>query len=274
MIAAYALRPSSVRPDLRRELEVSLNSLLKNTRLLPVVIYDGSREQWMKAWESRGVRFVFDSFRYSDELHKAYEGRGEELQQRGEVLKGVYLRFEVPALLKRERLASDFALYVDTDVIFNRCPVELLSRYRPPIASACAETFFEGHPRSRPWPEGMNAGILYMNIDGFTAVTEEILESALRREFQVLDQRIIKDYFATRPGLEPMDNLLNWKHYWGANPEAYIFHFHGPVKIDQLRRLAVGSPVELPPIDGALIPAKEMAAHYVEINDRYLCPWH
>lgn len=147
---------------------------------------------------------------------------------------GAFLRIDIPLI----DTVSKFVLYTDCDVIFLREPKLVDIR---PTFFAVAPEFTLGDYRN------MNSGVMVINVPGMRSVHQD-LDNFIRgglAEFAAFDQGALRQFFEGR--YDPLPEQMNWKPYWGPNPEADIVHFHGP-KPPQAREMLRGVREKFPRI--------------------------
>lgn len=137
---------------------------------------------------------------------------------------GVYLRIEIPDLLRERGWDDETVLYTDCDVLFTpRFRVSDLPA--PTHAIACGPDF------DRSNEDVFNSGFMLIHLplwrplhERFKAFAIEDLPNAIGgREW---DQYSFKMFFGRN--YQKLDPIWNWKPYWGENREARMLHFHGP----------------------------------------------
>lgn len=242
---------------------VAVASAREKTRLEAFCLYDGAPCELTRWMEKNGVTIFETRFRFAKwwERHAQISGNSQGYQ----IASGTFLRFELPEVMQREKMSDEFALYTDCDVMFERDVSSPLQSLQPRYFAVAPETFSDNRLH-------MNAGVMWMNArrlragnEAFMTFGDQHMEQASRASF---DQGIYRAYFnpphklAWKLGIPDRyfyavmsrlrfktwkwDDLpleLNWKPYWGENPNAAIVHFHGlkPTQREQLRR------GELPP---------------------------
>ena len=198
-----------------------------NTGLRPLCLYNGGEARHAHQLAAMGVEVVPHRSSLEPELRAAY---GESF----ETFSGHWLRVDLPAI----ETEDEFVLYTDVDVMFLAPP-----RVEPPPLLAAAPEFEVGNTTY------FNSGVMVLNLPRLREVQDEFTAAIRRRlgrrfRYPAHDQKSYNDFFGRGPlnrlkgrAFTPMSPLLNWKPYWGVNPEASIVHFHGP-KPRLVRRLA------------------------------------
>jgi hypothetical protein len=194
-------------------------SCLANTSLRPFGIYNGNDASHVSWLEARGVTVVRHRSSLEDDLRLAYGDRFNQFS-------GHWLRIDLPLIETEE----EAVLYTDNDVMFLREP-EINAV--PRLLSAAPE--FELTKLSY-----FNSGVMVLNLPSLRRVHEAFTGAIRRRlrgdfRYPAHDQESYNRFFGPRVlnrlqgrTFTPMSPTLNWKPYWGLNPEAQIVHFHGP----------------------------------------------
>ena len=240
---------------------VAVLSARQNSSLQAVCLFDGDEcelTDWMRA---QNVEVVRARSRFRPELERIAREQNEPLVLR--IGAGTFLRMEISQLARERNWPDEFVLYTDCDVIFKSDPCPLLEPLRPRLFAVAPETF-------RDKPLHMNAGVMWMNV---RALDNPAFEEWTRRFFlkclaSSFDQGAYRSFYnplhARAWKLNVPDSLfyavmsrlphrtwkwdalpleLNWKPYWGPNPQACVIHFHG-LKPTQRSELAANT---LPP---------------------------
>jgi len=241
---------------------VAVVSALQNTSLQPVCLFDGGEGSFPDWLRKRGVEVVLARSRFHGDLELlAREKNQPSVLNTGG---GAFLRLEIPRIAREVGWTDEFVFYTDCDVIFERDPRPLLERFRPRWFGACSET-------SQKRMLDMNTGAMLMNVHaldadaGFEQWTRANLARCVAFAFDQGAYRVFYNpphRLSWRLGIpdrffypvmarlplqtwkwEKLPLELNWKPYWGPNPDAYVIHFHG-LKPLQRAQLAAGT---LPP---------------------------
>lgn len=197
--------------------KVAIVTARRFTRLEPHLIYDGGPNAFTAWLERNGVGIIH---RQSYLLPALRELGNETGLRHGP---GVFLRMEIPDLVRELGWDDERVVYTDCDVFFTGDPLPVLEAARPEFFAIAPE-----HDRNNP--AAANSGVMVMNLPGLRSVNEEfkaytrsILDQCVRDAW---DQYAYLRYFAGRWQVLPCE--VNWKTYWGYNPAASIVHFHGP----------------------------------------------
>jgi len=213
--------------------QVAVWSAQRHTKLKPHFLYHGDDDPPLLNWMTRhGVEVWRCRSRFYEELCSLErELHNSDARTCGG---GAYLRVEIVDLLAGHGISDPYILYTDCDVIFRQDPEPYLQA-QPCRFIAC------GPESMRSTPIDINTGVLLMHIARLREVNAEFLEftrSQLRRSVKTaFDQNAYREFFggplpegssAGARGWNVLPDELNWKPYWGENPDAVVVHFHGP----------------------------------------------
>jgi hypothetical protein len=205
-------------------LKVAVYTAGRHTSLIPHLIYDG-RENEFTAWLKRhGVQIIPHRSRFREALGELGREKGNPHFEAA--LAGAFSRVELPEIVQR-RGGAERVLYTDCDVIF-------MAEVVPELEASRCEYFAVAPESVQDDYVNMNTGVMLMNIPrlraGLPKFLEYISQNLAELEKESWDEAAYRWYY--RDGSGPLwDKLrpeLNWKPYWGDNPEAKIIHLHGP----------------------------------------------
>jgi hypothetical protein len=201
---------------------VAVDTAKKRTSLEPHCLYDGGENDFTAWLTKRGVRIIPHRSFVREALEEL--GRRKQNPHLAAALSGAFSRIELPEIVKG---GADRVLYTDCDVMF-------LDEVVPELeANACR--YFAVAPESdREDYVNMNTGVMLMNPERLRESLPEFREYVSKNlaalEAESWDEAAYRWFYRNEDG--PMwDRLrpeLNWKPYWGENPQAKIVHFHGP----------------------------------------------
>lgn len=205
-------------------IRVAVRSARLRTTLEPHFLYDGPASPFTEELSRMGVKVVRHRVTFLDLIAagRASAGLPDDPIYLA-IAAGAFLRTEIP-LIEQE---DEFVVYTDCDVMFLNDPA--LDQYRPEYF-ACA-------PQRRiADPLDMNSGVMVMNVPALRRNLPDFSHYIVHNftNFDGFDQPAFRRYYAGR--YEQLPPELNWKPYWGSNPDASIVHFHGP-KPDVVRKL-------------------------------------
>lgn len=196
------------------QMKAAVLSAKAHTSLHPHVIIDDAgsddltdqRIAWLAA---QGVTVIRHRASLVSELVPVF---GEQMH----IYSGHWLRCDIPLIEKED----NFVLYTDIDVVFEADVGPLACE---PKVVACG-------PESKRGDTGyFNSGVMILNVQEFGSRREAMIE-LLRSRLDVTapydDQNMLNELFAS--DWERLDDVWNWKPYWGANERALIVHWHGP----------------------------------------------
>lgn len=196
--------------DWRGLMRVAVKSARMNTTLVPHMLYDGVRNEFTKEMEQLGVTVIPHRVSFYDRIAEFAKNDLWHLN----IASGAFLRLEIP-LIETEH---EFVLYTDCDVQFLKEPD--LSGLRPEWFAAAPQTNIAGY-------DDMNSGVMLINVPAMKADLPAFLnfiDSNLH--WGLLDQDVLREFYGNR--YTPLNPTMNWKPYWGYNPDAKIVHWHGP----------------------------------------------
>ena len=199
---------------------VAVHTAQQHTTLEPHCIYDGGDNEFTAWLTKRGVRII---------QHRSFvrDALGELGRQKGNphlapALSGAFSRIELPEIVTTGRI-----LYTDCDVFF-------LGEVVPELEANACRYFAVAPESTRDDYVNMNTGVMLMNTErlreSLPAFREYSSKNLAALEAESWDEAAYRWFYRDENG--PMwDRLrpeLNWKPYWGENPQAKIIHFHGP----------------------------------------------
>lgn len=202
----------------------------KFTSLRPHLIYDGQPNA-LTAWlERHNVEIIGHRSRFREALAQLSEREKNPYIATGIV--GAFLRVELPQL-RPAGPQPDLVLYTDCDIIFQRNVVPELQQAECNYFAVAGEFTPDDY-------EKMNTGVMLMNLtrlrDSAGKFQDFIANNLETFKDEGWDQAAFRQFYRRPDGTRLWDTLrpeLNWKPYWGNNPEAAIIHFHGPKPQDR-----------------------------------------
>src|SRR3984893_9263437 len=220
---------------------VAVHTARKFTSLRPHVIYEGGDNEFTEWLDRHGVKIIRYRGSFRDELNQL--GERDQLSYIAAGIAGTFLRVDLPNLVSRSS-SRDAVLYTDCDVMFQRDVV-------PELAGTNCDYFAVAGEFTRDDYESMNAGVMLMNLPRLQETIDEF-RNFISTNLDLLkneawDQGAFRRFYRRADGTRMWDKLrpeLNWKPYWGKNPQAGIIHFHGP-KPFQRERIRT----EIPPLE-------------------------
>ena len=228
----FALNAASLENDSQYEwcVDVAVLSALQHTSLHPHLLFDGEPCALTERLQRLGATVVFHRSSLFEAINAARPGEtGWQT-----IAHGAFLRIDIPQL----DLESEFVLYTDCDVMFQREPT--LAGIEPRYFAVAPEFTIGDYAK-------MNTGVMVINLAGMRGVSLEF-DGFIRNglaNFPAYDQGALREFF--RDKYDHLPERLNWKPYWGSNPAAEIIHFHGP-KPTHVRRMLTGALDGFPPV--------------------------
>ncbi len=202
---------------------VAVHTAKKATSLEPHCVYGGDND--FTAWLGKhGLRIIWHRSFVREALEEL--GRQRQNPHLGAALSGAFSRVEFPDIAK-EIGGDERVLYTDCDVMF-------LGEVAPELEANACRLFAVAPESVRDDYVNMNIGVMLMNTERLRESLPEFREYVSKNlaalEVESWVEAAYRWFYRDESG--PMwDRLrpeLNWKPYWGENPEAKIIHFHGP----------------------------------------------
>ena len=225
-------------------LKVAILSAQRNApSLIPVIVFTGGRtgNSELTVWiEEHGGYVLNHKLSFYKELKVLSSDPKWSFSQN---LWGSWLRVDIAAIMSQidklmaslakgglrvPQYSKDNILWTDPDVIFEG-KIDSCTLPQPLILSIGPEAGMG---------LAMNYGVIYFNVSGFVALSEDMLTWAKQKDFHFdHDQDLMSQYIGNRVNTLP--DAYNWKLYWGnttsarrppysGGDEIKILHFHGP----------------------------------------------
>jgi len=204
--------------------KVAVYTAQKYTSLAPHLIYEGDENEFTRWLAKHGVRVVRHRSRFREGL--AELGRKKGNPHFEAALSGAFSRVELPEIVARLG-GPERVLYTDCDVMFTNEVVPELEANRCEYFAVAPESVRDDYLN-------MNTGVMLMNVtrlrETWPKFRDYIAQHLAELEKESWDEAAYRWFYRDEHG--PLwDRLrpeLNWKPYWGENPEAQIIHLHGP----------------------------------------------
>lgn len=208
---------------------VAVHTARRFTSLVPHCIYDGGENEFTDWLTKHDVRII----RYRSFLRAALTelGRQKGNPHLAAAISGAFSRVELPDLVT-DLGSPSRVLYTDCDVIFCGEVVPELEAHRCEYFAVAPESTLGDYVN-------MNTGVMLMNVDRLRESLPEFREYISKNladlERESWDEAAYRWYYRNENGplWDQLRPELNWKPYWGDNPEARIIHFHGPKPFQQ-----------------------------------------
>jgi hypothetical protein len=187
--------------------------------LKPILLYDGTRNNFTDWISSRGVHVEFVSASWAP----------------GGCTQGAYLRIDAPVIVKRlfttdgtlqdSSVVSAIMLYTDVDVFFYR-PVCLPCLLSQALRNDEVISFGAEHNRAGG---SENSGVMLIDVEKFVGIRQDLITFGKLRNFNfpAHDQGLLVEYFSGKR-VRRLGNEWNFKVYWGPALNISLVHFHGP----------------------------------------------
>lgn len=184
---------------------------LNAPRLKPNLVYNGRPNAFTREIEALGVNVIYHTLSF-EHLLDSVPGRDDLWKQ---VARGAMLRMDIPSIVQ----SDETVLYTDTDVLFLADPGQ--------FAFPC-EIFAAGPEFDIKNFADINTGAMIINLKAARASFAELIEWTVRNLHVIpdYDQGAFRLFYQGK--WARLDPRMNWKPYWGNNPQAMIVHYHGP----------------------------------------------
>lgn len=209
----------------------ALHSAVKNTKLTPILIYDGTDKDFVSSVKALGGRVHNHIF--SGATSDAFQAHTNEWKG---IAEGTFLRLDIPQVCEAMGIYDKYVLYTDADVLFLDDPTHELEGLSPQFFAACPESDKEN------WSY-VNVGILLLNMETMTESYDDFMHH-VNSTYQDIgfDQVALNTFYRGRIDRLPLS--MNHKPYWGTGDPAFIVHFHGPKPADIEHFLKTGNCIE------------------------------
>jgi lipopolysaccharide biosynthesis glycosyltransferase len=187
------------------------SALLNAPKLEPILIYNGSDNEFTREMKALGVEVIFHRLSFEGAVNIT-PGRDGLWRQ---TAKGAMLRLDIPELIN----TNEVILYTDTDVFFLKDP----SNYQFDCDLIAVAPEFEINNYSK-----INTGAMLINLGAAREQFKSLIEWTVKN-LEVIpdyDQGAVQIYFNGK--WNHLHQFMNWKPYWGIHNDAIILHFHGP----------------------------------------------
>jgi lipopolysaccharide biosynthesis glycosyltransferase len=219
----FSLNEAGTKGCVATHTRVAVLSALQNTRLVPHLIYDGVRNEFIDWLAEHGVKICSSQVSFKREMERLSTAGKCDMR-----FLGHWGRTAIQSIETEDSLV----LYTDIDVAFFRTPS--IGNLRPKIFSAAPEFKID------EW-NYFNSGVMVMNVDELRSTYkdfEKFIIDGISAGNGFLDQNAYNIFY--RGKWNRLPQRLNWKPYWGVSKDAEIVHFHGP-KFDNLYHLLTGA---------------------------------
>jgi GT2 family glycosyltransferase len=230
-------------------IRAAVMSAARHTTLVPHMLYDGRRNDFIVEIADLGVRVINHRVSFYDRL----EAHGKRQQGYLPIASGAFLRTEIPLL----ETDDDVVLYTDVDVMF-LCEPQFPPAV-PELFAVAPETLIGDYA-------DMNSGVMLMNVPAMRGEFPAFRESIVSHLNIGFDQANYRLFFKER--YAALDPTLNWKPHWGINPRAQILHWHGPKPAAIKRLLDDPNARAQPNWEQLFRPNVASYAHYVALWER------
>ena len=199
-----------------KELYITALKSSKKTRLVPILLYNGSDDAFVQMVKSHDAQVI---------LHEPFFCHRENFLNKPTDWKntalGAFLRVDIPKICEMHGINADYVLYTDCDVIFMKDPTDELSKYKPLYFACCSESC----------PTNFvcfNSGVMLINVINMLKTYNHFINQIDKNHYnyEAYDQGALQVCYKNH--VDKLSLLLNHKPYWGRNDNAIIVHYHGP----------------------------------------------
>ncbi len=199
--------------------KVLVLSALDNTDLELYCVYDGQENYFTKWLQLKSVIVLPWKITFLKDLKKIYDGKKSI-----RFCRGTYLCMELPIIISAYNITDDFVLYVDTDVMFNGS-IELNNQH-PKLFSSSTDWEVDSWLRFSTGVIVMNTKKLRMQYPKFLIHLQTHNYNFEFAKMGPCDQGAWNTFYTGKN--EKLDQVYDWKPWWGVNKNARIIHFSGP----------------------------------------------
>ncbi|WP_284946706.1 glycosyltransferase [Acidisoma cladoniae] len=258
-------------------IKAAVTSARLNTDLAPHCIYDGGPSpmiDWLKdnAVTIHYTKVPFRARLFDQDVIDRNKGTGYSPVSAS----GYYLPLQIAEVETHDQ----YVLFTDCDIMFLKS-VDY-SNFKPEIIGAVAEVANLSAPTPSHVQDAFNSGVLVINVPELRRRTPELhqaLEESGYYNFgntgATYDQGLLNMVFKSI--WTPLPTELNWRVFYGHNPDANIVHWHGPKPphIDKFIRYIDGQPVAnnppIPPLFDSLMRYDQPSyRHYYQLHLGFL----
>jgi hypothetical protein len=233
-------------------IRAAVASALKNTRLIPNILWDGPEHQFIDELRQLGVNIIFHRVSFYQDIASFTSSENYH-----SVAAGCFLRVEIPLI----EIDDEYVLYTDADVVFLRDPVPGLTALNPSFL-ACAPEF--------EFNDGLNSGVQLINVLNMRKDYPRFKKFIQENLSLGLDQDMYRHYYKDK--YERLSPLFNWKPYWGLNDQAYILHWHGIKPVAAKRLIDDPNMPYVPSLMSLLNRDIQSYRYFMDLADSYLSP--
>lgn len=195
-----------------------------------ILLYDGNDDNFVKVAKSfYNVEIIYTKF----SLAGSPQFKQHDLAWQKSA-SATYMRFDAVEHIRNLSINCSYALVTDVDIIFVKDPRNALENLKPEKFCACPEEPIAKFIIFGVGINYFNNGIVWLNVKYMHNILPSLKNYILSKNFNIygaFDQGAFNEFCNDSYQNFRLDKLpatLNWKAYWGANPEAIIVHFHAP----------------------------------------------
>lgn len=222
--------------------KVAVRSGIRNAKLTPYCIYNGTANDTMYQWlKAAGVIMISHSPTWLGRLNEVfpYAMKNKEwspLYESKSSIVGTMLRIDIPIIWQLYQY--NYVLYTDLDVLFmKQVTLEKIKKHK-----GLPKSVFLAHEIVNTFP--CNAGIILMNLPNMRMTHSALVNMSFSTNdllfpgYGPIDQGAINKYYRDDMNHScQLQELYNAKPYKNGRKMPYIIHFHGPKPHDYLKWL-------------------------------------
>ena len=199
--------------------KVLVLSAKANTSLELYCVYDGKENHFTHWLRCNSVTILKWEISFLNDITERYDGKTDI-----GICRGMYLCVEVPLIIKQYNITDGYILYVDVDTMFTGS-IEL-DQYKP-LYLCCAPDW-----DINDWSR-FGTGVMIMNTVNLLETQSEFLFHIKMHNYNFeylrvgpCDQGAWNTFYNGK--IEKLEQIYDWKPWWGINDNAKIIHFAGP----------------------------------------------
>lgn len=199
--------------------KVLVLSAIKNTNLELYCVFDGPENKFTNWLKSKNINVIFWKITFLADLIKRYDGNKSI-----NFCRGTYLCMELPYILTENNINDRYILYTDVDIMFIGA-VEL-DQSKPDLFASSTDWNINDWTR-------FSTGIMVMNIHTLRQQYPKFLKWIQKNNYNFkytgmgpCDQGAWNTFYKGKNN--KLNQVYDWKPWWGRNDNASIIHFSGP----------------------------------------------
>jgi hypothetical protein len=203
------------RINFHQMLNAAINSCIRNTLLIPYIIYDGKHNDRIDSFIGRAGILDYP-LSFAENIRRVLRKPNTSI--------AAMLKIEIPKILEMYKMNDEYVFFADADVLFTEKFTN--PETKPEYYAASSE--FE---LDQDIPN--NTGFIVINVKGMRNTYEDFKRFVIENlewlnQGVAWDQHYLNEYYLKRNLVTFLGREYNWKAYWPMNKEAKVVHFHGP----------------------------------------------